>query len=155
MKNISKKKFLYDNNIEELKELATFGALNTDFIEYIIDNSEIISWSAGELLFEAESITTEFYIIISGSITVHKNKASEPGITNHFFPGESIGFISMLCMQKWDSDVTIEKNAILMKISNPLFSSLPAINGEQFSILLINLSRNIGRAYLRRSQRYG
>lgn len=69
---------------------------------------------------------------------------------NHFIcPGECVGFISMLSMNPVVGDVTPTPGSVVLHISNNLFASLPEIDGEQSFILLMNLTRNICRAYIK------
>jgi len=141
--------FLKHYDINKLKELSSFGALNDTFLRLILTHSDIVSAGANELLFKAGNITNEFYIVISGGLRVHRGKVGEDGIANRFGRGESVGFISMLTMQECIGDMDVEEESVLVRIDNHLFARLHEMDGEQFSIFLINLARNMGRAYRR------
>ena len=149
MVRLTRDEFDQDYSIDRLQTLSLFGALNRDFIDHILNHCEIYRCESGDLLFESGQPPKGFYVQISGDSTLYCGPQLQNRIVNVLQPGECVGFISMLSMNPVIGDVTPVTNAVVLYISNPLFASLPEIDGEQAFILLMNLTRNICRAYIK------
>ncbi|MCO4759436.1 MAG: Crp/Fnr family transcriptional regulator [Oceanospirillaceae bacterium] len=149
MEQLTKAQFDQHYTIEHLRELSVFGALNQDFVEHLLDQCEIYRTEPGDLLFRDGQSPNGFYILIDGDSTLFCGPQLKNQIVNVLRPGECVGFISMLSMNPVIGDVTPTVGSVVLHIRNPLFASLPEIDGEQSFILLMNLTRNICRAYIK------
>jgi len=148
MKQIETADFLKQYDIPYLQELSTFGALNDSFLEHIVKHSEVFQLERGEILFTKDQMPDCFYTLVDGNICLYKGSRLHNVKLQTLQVGECVGFISMLCMHAIRGDVVAEEDAIVVKTCNAVFASLPEVDCEQFSIFLINLARNIGRAYI-------
>ncbi len=149
MEQLTRAQFDEQYTIEHLQELSVFGALNRDFIGHLLEQCEIYRTEPGDLLFQDSESPKGFYIQIHGESTLYCGRQLRNQIVNVLRPGECVGFISMLSMNSVIGDVTPSVGSIVLHISNPLFATLPEIDGEQSFILLMNLTRNICRAYIK------
>lgn len=149
MEQLTKAQFDQHYTIEYLRELSVFGALNQDFVGHLLTQCEIYRTEPGDLLFRDNQSPKGFYILIDGDSTLYYGRQLKNQIVNVLRPGECVGFISMLSMNPVIGDVTPTAGSVVLHISNPLFASLPEIEGEQSFILLMNLTRNICRAYIK------
>ncbi len=149
MVRLSRAEFDQDYTIDMLRELSVFGALRRDCIDHILDHCEIYRCESGDLLFESGQPPKGFYVQIAGESTLYCGPQLQNRIVNVLRPGECVGFISMLSMNPVIGDVTPSTGSVVLYISNPLFASLPEVDGEQAFILLMNLTRNICRAYIK------
>lgn len=149
MVQITRAEFDKDYSLEYLRELSVFGALNEDFVSHLLDQCEIYRTEPGDLLFHDGESPKGFYIVIEGDSTLYCGPQLQNRIVNVLKPGECIGFISMLSMNTVIGDVTPTVDSVVLHISNAMFASLPEIDGEQSFIMLMNLTRNICRAYIK------
>ncbi|WP_271270460.1 cyclic nucleotide-binding domain-containing protein [Aliamphritea hakodatensis] len=149
MLKISRTQFDKDYPVGHLQELSVFGALNQDFVGHLLDQAEIYRTEKNDRLFSAGHRPNGFYILIEGNSTLYCGPHKENKIVNVLEPGECVGFISMLSMNPVIGDVTPVTGSVVLRISDHLFASLPEIDGEQSFILLMNLTRNICRAYIK------
>lgn len=149
MMQLSRDQFDHEFTTEHLQELSVFGALNQDFVEHLVNQCEIYRTGPGDLLFREDESPNGFYILIDGEITLYCGPEHQNQIVNILKPGECVGFISMLSMHPVIGDVTAIEGSIVLHISNPVFATLPEIAGEQSFILLMNLTRNVCRAYIK------
>lgn len=150
MVSLTADQFRKKYDIADIQELAVFGALNTDFINYLIEHGEILKASIGEIIYRQGEVPNPFLAIIEGSVSVYKGSLLRNQRVICLEPGECAGFICMFCMQPFMGDVVIKKDAVLLGITNDMFASLSNEYNEQFQILLMNLTRNIGRAYIKK-----
>lgn len=149
MEQLTKSQFDQQYTTEFLRELSVFGALNEEFVGHLLDQCEIYRTERGDLLFEDGEYPKGFYIQVEGDSTLYCGKQLKNQIVNVLSPGECVGFISMISMHPVIGDVTPEVGSTILYIDNALFASLPEIDGEQSFILLMNLTRNICRAYIK------
>ncbi len=149
MLKISREQFDQDYPIEHLQELSVFGALNQEFVGHLLDQCEIFRTQQGDLLFSDGQSPRGFYILIEGDSTLYCGPQRQNRIVNVLAPGECVGFISMLSMNAVIGDVTPVTGSVVLHISDHLFATLPETDGEQSFILLMNLTRNICRAYIK------
>lgn len=148
MKTLDTQVFLQQYDISFLQGLSSFGALNETFITYIVEHSEALQVEPGDMLYTKDQFPTDFYMLIDGKICLYKGSRLRNLKFKTLSTGECVGFISMLCMHPLLGDVVPEERSVVLRISNDLLASLPALHGEQFSIFMINMARNIGRAYI-------
>ena len=149
MEQLTKTQFDQDYTIEHLRELSVFGALNQDFVGHLLEQCEIYRTEPGDLLFQEGQYPKGFYIVIEGDSTLYCGRQLKNQVVNVLRPGECVGFISMISMHPVIGDVTPTAGSVILYIDNSLFASLPEIDGEQSFILLMNLTRNICRAYIK------
>ncbi|WP_261841192.1 cyclic nucleotide-binding domain-containing protein [Aliamphritea ceti] len=149
MVKLSRAQFDQDYTIGHLQELSVFGALNQEFVGHLLEQCEIYRTEQGDLLFSDGQSPRGFYILIKGDSTLYHGPQIQNRIVNVLQPGECVGFISMLSMNSVIGDVTPVTGSVVLRISDHLFASLPEIDGEQSFILLMNLTRNICRAYIK------
>ena len=149
MERLTKALFDQHYTLEDLRELSVFGALNQDFIGHLLDRCEIYRTEPGDLLYQEGEYPKGFYILIDGESTLYCGPQLKNQVVNVLSPGECVGFISMISMHPVIGDVAPTAGTLVLHIGNPLFASLPEIDGEQSFILLMNLTRNICRAYIK------
>jgi len=149
MEQLTRAQFDQHYTFEYLRELSVFGALDQSFVGHLLEQCEIYRTEPGDLLFEDGQAPKGFYIQIHGDSTLYCGRQLKNQIVNVLRPGECVGFISMLSMNPVIGDVTPTAGAVVLHISDALFASLPEIDGEQSFILLMNLTRNICRAYIK------
>ena len=149
MVQITKQQFDQDYDIDYLRELSIFGALKQEFVGHLLEQCEIYRTEPGDFLFKGGEYPDGFYILINGDTNLYRGSQLNNRIVNVLKPGECVGFISMLSMHPVIGDVTPAVGSVVLHISNHLFATLPQIDGEQSFILLMNLTRNISRAYIK------
>ena len=149
MVKLSRTQFDQDYTMEHLQELSVFGALKQDFVGHLLDQCEIYRTEQGDRLFSDGQSPNGFYILIDGDSTLYCGPQIQERIVNVLSPGECVGFISMLSMNSVIGDVIPTDDSVVLHISDHLFATLPEIDGEQSFILLMNLTRNICRAYIK------
>ncbi|MEH6579850.1 MAG: cyclic nucleotide-binding domain-containing protein [Amphritea sp.] len=149
MKKIDNTEFVKKYDSLYFQSLSVFGALNKSFIDHIVKNSDTLLVEPGDILFQENQYADCFYVLIDGRIFIYKGSRLHNQKTITLTKGECLGIVSMLCMQPFPGDAVSEEHTTVIRIGNELYASLPVIDGDQFSIFMMNLARNMGRVQLR------
>jgi len=149
MRDIKKSQLISKYDIPYLQNLSVFGALNEPFLTHLVQNCELKKVKKDSVLFTEGEFPKHFYAIVEGEINIYRGEKKHDEKMATLRNGECVGFISMLCMHPLPGDVAPERDTVVMKIQNEQFASLPIFDGEQFSIFLINLARDMGRTIIK------
>ena len=113
-------------------------------VEEILNASNIIKATKGEIVVTEGEIDDSFFIILSGRAAVHKAGKKIALISR----GECFGEMSYLSCQAWTARVTADTDTVLMKISATLLDraseSIQLIFLKNFALTLVKrLSQSI------------
>ncbi|MGM0462270.1 MAG: Crp/Fnr family transcriptional regulator [Fibrobacterota bacterium] len=142
-----------DDLFSVLQDISIFGAIPPAALDKILQYSEAIIRKKGELLFCEGEPSTAIYIILKGKIKLIKNYTVNPLEMVEIGVGASLGEASFIGIQPHSTTAVITEDATLMVLSRSLLSRLYDEDIELFTLLLMNMSRELARR-LRRSSEY-
>ena len=86
-----------------------------------------------------------FLVILEGSVSFYQFHNGEFAyIRDHLF-GEELGFVAMIALHDRVGKAVAAEDSLILEVSCELFSELQSYDPTQFSILLLNLSREMAR----------
>lgn len=129
-----------------LTELSCFGALSYEFIDYLLENGEIIKAEKNEIIFRSGEESDYFIITLKGKLLFERRNARD-SYKLEAKVGEPCGFIGMITLQNRLGTAVMEQPGYILKISSELFSNLHMVMKEEFVIFLMNITRDISRAF--------
>lgn len=133
--------------ISHLHGLAMFGALSEECVRFLLERGEIGFYQSGEQLFVKDSESDGFYVVLSGDARFYKPKADEERMVGLrcYGPGEQIGFVGMIGLQKRYGNAVMETDGYVLKVPVALFHDFCERFPEEFKIILINITREMSR----------
>lgn len=138
-----------DLTMERCREYAIFGALSDEAINYLLSCGTIYSLKAKEELFGVGERSDRFYVVLDGQIAFYKCSGGNWAFMSDYRPGEQIGFVGMITLQPRVGWSYMETDGLVLEVSADLFYELQQRYPEDFSVLMLNLTREIGRSLIR------
>ncbi|WP_019529406.1 Crp/Fnr family transcriptional regulator [Dasania marina] len=126
------------------RELATFGALSDQVIQYILSEGCITHYKQGEYL-QRQGTANDFQVVLSGRIAYYKHYGGQDVLTRYFNAGEQMGFDLMLGMIPHNGTDVAEADSQILDIDCGLFYRLHERFPADFGLLMINLTRELSR----------
>jgi CRP-like cAMP-binding protein len=135
--------------LERCRQYAIFGALSNQAVEYLLTHGVIYSLKAKEALFGVGERSDRFYVVLQGRIAFYKCSGGNWAFMSDYNPGEQIGFVGMITLQPRVGWSYMETDGLVLEVSADLFYELQQRFPEDFSVLMLNLTREIGRSLIR------
>ncbi|ERP39214.1 Crp/Fnr family transcriptional regulator [Chitinivibrio alkaliphilus] len=135
-----------------LQDISIFGAVPPAALDKILYYSEEISLQKGEILFCEGDPSHAIYIILRGRVKLVKNYAHTPLEMVELSPGDSMGEASFIGIQAHGTTAVITEKATLLVLTRQVLSSLYENDIELFTLLLLNMSRELARRLHRCSE---
>lgn len=135
-----------------LQDISLFGALDKKSLNTIIDQADQIHLQVGDILFREDAPSTAIYIILRGKVKIVNNYDSEPLEIIELSRGASLGEASLLGIQPHSATAVITEEATIMVLTRKLLNELHKENLELFSLLILNMARELARRIKRYSK---
>jgi signal-transduction protein with cAMP-binding, CBS, and nucleotidyltransferase domain len=128
-----------------LNELSTFGALPNEVISDLLQNGVIRHFRKGEYETRLNQVAEDFQVVLSGCVAYYRHFDGCDVLTRQFRQGEQMGFDLMIgLLNHYGTDVAQEESLVLT-ISREQFFKLRVDFPADFSLLMINLARELAR----------
>jgi len=134
-----------------LAEISVFGALSADALEFLLEHASRVSAGTGQFLFREGDLAQSMYIVESGRVVVLKHWEGTPYLLNTLGPGQCFGEMALMDMYPRSASVLALQDTSAVKLSAAALLELHDFAPEQFTLLQMNLGREVCRR-LRRSQ---
>lgn len=148
MKQIHGKRLIDEYGVDHFKSISTFGALQEETLQLLIENGEALQCEAGDVLFDIGIPSDCFYVLLTCSASLFKYNNGCYSFIRNYQQGEPIGFVGMIALVDRNARVVINDDGYVLKISNDLFHSLYQRNPDNFALLLMNLCRDMARGLI-------
>lgn len=135
-----------------LQDISLFGAIPKEGLETIIKRIEQINLPVGDILFREDAPSTAIYIILKGKVKIVNNYDTEPLEIIELSCGSSLGEASLLGIQPHSATAVITEEATIMVLTRNLLNELYKENLELFSLLILNMARELARRIKRYSK---
>jgi len=129
----------------QLRDCSCLGALSDEALNYLLKEGEILQLFAGETLFELGETSDYFVILLSGQMSFEKYSNGQLAFVREHSHGEEVGFVGMFALHPRVGNAIMAQSGILLKISSTLFHCLYETFPQDFTILLMNITRGLGR----------
>lgn len=143
-------KLHYDETANRLpmkvcRDFAILGALSDQAIRYLMVQGTLFSLNTREELFSVGERSDSFYIVLEGRIAFYKYSEGHWAFLSDYNPGEQIGFVGMITLQPRVGGAYMETDGVVLEITSALFHDFQMYYPEDFSVMMINLVREISR----------
>lgn len=129
------------------RDLAMFGALPDDSLTYLLEQGNLNHYLPGDKIYSLGECSNSFFIILSGGSRFHKPKEACGAMVKlrYYSPGEQIGFVGMIGLQKRHGTQYMEDEGYMLEVPADLFHQFCEKFPEEFKILMINITREMSR----------
>ena len=149
MNTLDGQRLIDEWGVDYFKKCSTFGALSDQAIGFLCKGGRIVSLDDGEALFHAGETADGFYVLLRGQLDCYREVDSEQVPILIVGVGEQIGYVSMIGLFERLGDGKAHGPTVLLHIGSDLFYQLHLEYPFDFGILMLNLSREMARAFRR------
>lgn len=149
MKILDGPSLLAESGLEHFKTGSTFGALSDEALRFLFTRGRVVALDDGEALFHTGDPADSFFVLIQGQLDCFRECDGEevPILAVAF--GEQIGYVSMVGLFQRLGEGLAHGPTLLLQISSDVFYQLHLELPFDFGILMLNLSREMARAFRR------
>ena len=145
METVSGTQFLEQHSFDQLKQAATFGALSSETIAWLLDEGRILRLDRGESIFEPGDSGDRFFVILEGSVSYYRSSKDQYAYMRGYRTGQQIGFADTIALRNRAGMALATEAATVLEIDYRLFNRLRKEFPAQFGLLMMNLAREMAR----------
>jgi CRP/FNR family cyclic AMP-dependent transcriptional regulator len=128
-----------------LQNIALFGALSPAALDFLLQRARSVSRNRGEYFFREGDQAQSVYVLESGRVSVIKRWQGEDFLLRPLAPGDCFGEMALMTMFPRSASVLAAEDATAFKIGAAALLELYAHDLEQFTLLQMNLGREVCR----------
>jgi len=145
MRSLRTESVVAQMSLDELRELATFGALSDAAISDLLAKGTIWQRDKGDVFELKGKVLSGFFVVLSGDIAWYQHCEDRDVMTRHFRKGEQMGFDAMIGMRPCSGTEVPVEPSLVLEISSDQFFQFHLDFPADFGLLMINLSRELSR----------
>ena len=125
-----------------IKKIKLFNGFNEQELEFILEKMEAKLYNPDTLIFNEGEIAGEFYIILSGNVSVFKRDSkNKMYVLAELGPGDSFGEMSLIDQQKRSASVKCSQQTTASILSYESVMEIHHTNVEVYAHMMLNLAR--------------
>jgi CRP-like cAMP-binding protein len=131
--------------IETLQNVTIFAGIRSKDLQCLLDDCEIAEYQPDELIIREGTPATEIYVIVKGAVKVMLSYDSEPLEIIKLGQGNCIGEASVIGIINHSASVVAMEPTTLLVVSRRALMHIFNTNKEVFSLLILNIARELAR----------
>lgn len=135
----------HESVISIIRLISIFAALPKEHLLHIIAICDERIAPTGTVLYEEGKPASDIFIILSGKVKLIKNYTNEPLEIIELDQGHSLGEASVIGIQDHSSTAITTDETKLLILSRKVLIELQQEDCQFFSILLLNIARELAR----------
>ncbi|MBN1980028.1 MAG: cyclic nucleotide-binding domain-containing protein [Chitinivibrionales bacterium] len=128
-----------------LTTVTIFSGISNENLQFIYDHCSLVSKKSGELIVEEGTDATDIYIVLSGAVKIVLNLQEDPLEIIEIGPGNCIGEASVIGIQRHSATAVVSDDCLLLVISRTALLEIYNTNKDVFSLLILNIARELAR----------
>lgn len=130
---------------EVLRNISIFGALSDETLEFLQDRLESVSIPAGDAFFLEGDMGDAVYVLEEGRAEVEKSRGGKTAVLATVEPGGCFGEIALVAICPRSATVRAVTDCTAARLANRVLYELHGRDLEQFTLIQMNLGREIAR----------
>lgn len=128
-----------------LSKITIFAGIEENDVDEIIKECSFIERKKGDILIAEGTEATNIYIVLKGKIKIILNINKEPFELLELDAGNCVGEASVIGIQKHCASAIVEEDAEFLVLSRKALMDIYYKNIQLFSILILNIARELAR----------
>ncbi len=135
-----------------LQEYSIFGGLDKDQLAYIATLLKEDHYAPGQVILKEGELNNKVYFINQGTVRVDKFRCGEDGASGcstahiaNLVVGDTFGEMELIDIQPCIATVTASEEVSVLTLSNVDFYALRKKDMKAFTLVIMNLARDISR----------
>jgi len=140
---------IHDEDVDALRRLSIFGALKPDTIRFLVDRCERVTIPADETFFVQGQTGDSVYVLRHGRVAIVREFGGEEVALAEFDTGSCFGEVSLVAISPRTATVRALEDSVALQLRCAALMDLHERDLEQFTLLQMNLGREIARRLAR------
>jgi CRP/FNR family cyclic AMP-dependent transcriptional regulator len=128
-----------------LRSVSIFGALSDETLEFLGDRLNPVTVRAGEAFFSEGEIGDAVYVLEEGRADVVKSRDGRSMVLASLKPGACFGEVALVAISPRNASVRAVTDCRALRLLNRVLLELYEHDLEQFTLVQMNLGREIAR----------
>jgi CRP/FNR family cyclic AMP-dependent transcriptional regulator len=133
------------NFCDILRSMPVFGGLQDQTLEFLLERSETRIIPTGEFVFRENDPAHSFFVLKSGSVVAIKQWQGNDVQLKKMQAGDCFGEMAILDLQPRSASVRVADDCEILEIPRHALHQLYQTNQEQYTIIMLNLGREVSR----------
>ncbi|MBN1586455.1 MAG: cyclic nucleotide-binding domain-containing protein [Candidatus Omnitrophica bacterium] len=131
--------------IELLQNMAIFGGLRNDSLEWLLEKSQTRSIPQGEFFFKQEDEGGSMFVVLEGTLSIQKSWKGYGQEIKTLSTGDCFGEMSLIDLQPRSASVQAVEDCTVIEITSAILDELRQRDLEEFALIYMNMGREISR----------
>lgn len=131
--------------IQMLQEMPIFGAIEESTVKELLQEAVIRELTRGETVFQEGELDTSIYVIEQGRVSVYRRWEGEDYKLRELAQGDCFGEMALMDFKPRSATVIADTDCSLIQISAAQLGQLYTRQPEQYTLILMNLGREVCR----------
>ncbi|WP_295436285.1 Crp/Fnr family transcriptional regulator [uncultured Thiodictyon sp.] len=134
-----------------LRDMPIFGAVPDQALAYLNARAERVAMPAGHWFFHQGDRGETMYVLRFGRVEIHRALGERAEVIGRLGPGDCFGEMALIDLYPRSAGVRAAEDCLALGLSNALLYQLYAVDPEPFTLIMMNLARELSRR-LRRTE---
>ena len=130
---------------ELMQRISVFGAMSADAMDFLLQRSITATRVQGDCFFREGDQAQSLFILESGRVAVLKQWQDQEYLLRYLEPGECFGEMALMDMSPRSATTLAVTDSSAFKIESSAILELYRHDLEQFTLLQMNLGREVSR----------
>jgi CRP-like cAMP-binding protein len=132
--------------IQLLQEMAVFGAVRTDVLEFLLGLSRTLRVARGEYFFRQGDVGDAMFVLEAGAVDVLKGTAgAAPRVLKRFVAGDCFGEMALMDLAPRSASIRAAEDCVAIEITAADLMRVYERDIEQFVLIEMNMGRELSR----------
>ena len=131
--------------IELLQGMPIFGAIREDALQYLLEQTRLVSVRAQEFFFREGDQASGMFVLETGRVTVIKEWRGRQLLLHHLGPGDCFGEMALMDLLPRSASVQAVDDCTAIELTPEHLYRLFERDAEQFALIQMNMGREVSR----------
>lgn len=131
--------------LEALRSVSIFGGLSDKALDFLDGHLEPVEVAAGDVFFAQGDLGDSLFVLEAGCVEVVKSRGGRSLVLATLAPGDCFGEIALIGICPRTATVRATTGCRAMRLSSRVLLQLYRRQPEQFTLVQMNLGREIAR----------
>ena len=136
---------MQQTRVEMLHAMPIFGAIDDAAILWLLDGAVSSTLAEGECVFREGDLDASVYVIEQGRFVAYRHWSGNDYRLRELGPGDCFGEMALIDCKPRSATVVAETSGRLIQITAAQLSELYATRPEQYTLVVMNLGREVCR----------
>ncbi|MEN8167186.1 MAG: cyclic nucleotide-binding domain-containing protein [Pseudomonadota bacterium] len=131
--------------LQLLQEMPIFGGVLEQTLEFILNHAGVIEVDKGHYFFQEDDLANSMYVLETGEVEVVRAWQGKEYSLNHLNPGDCFGEMALMGFRPRSASVRALQDSQAIEITTGLFLELYDAYPQQFTLIQMNMGREVCR----------